>query len=81
MSITFTGQIEEDMNLMAELISNMTPAQQQRARKTGDKIMQVIEQIRRDDPKDPAVGVGTVWALLFIAKHMTQDNRSVILLA
>jgi hypothetical protein len=81
MSITFTGQIEEDMNLLSELISGMTPAQQQRARKTGERIMQIVEQIRKDDPRDPAVGVGLAWALLFTAKHMTQDNRSVILLA
>jgi len=78
MGLTFTGVVEDDMNTIREIISGMPATAQQRARKTAEKIRLVVEQIKQDNPKDPAAGVGLLFAVLFIADEMTKDNRSVI---
>ena len=78
MTLTFTGNVEDDLNTVRELISGMPASAQGRARKIAEKIRLIVEEIKKDNSKDPAAGVGLLFALMFTYDAMIQDNRSVI---
>lgn len=78
MPLTFTGTVEDDLNTVRELITGMPASAQHRARAIAEKIRIIVEQVQKDNPKDPAAGVGLLFALLFTYDAMIQDNRSLI---
>ena len=76
--LRFSDSIDENLGIIQDLISGMPSGAQQRARSIAMKIQEVIERAKKEAPKDPAVGLGIVWAVHFTAKHMTEDNRGLI---
>jgi hypothetical protein len=79
MALTFSGVVEDDLNTLREIISGMPASAQHRARSIAEKVGKIAEEIKRDNPKDPAAGIGLLFAVLTVADHMTHDSKSVIL--
>ncbi len=76
--LRFSDSLEENLGIIQDLISGMPASAQQRARKMAEKLGVVIEQARKESPKDPAIGLGIILAVHHVAYEMTKDNRGLI---
>lgn len=72
----FSDSIDENMELIRQLIGNLTPGQKERAKRVAVKIEKVALAIQKDGQGDPAGGLGLVFAVMFIAQNMVR-NKSV----
>jgi len=76
--LQFSDSIEDNLNTLREVIAGMPHGAQVRARKMGEKLVDVITAAMKENPKDPAIGTGVCWAVHFMAQHMTKDNKRLI---
>ena len=74
MSINFNDSINDNLDLIKQLLGNLTPGQKQRAKRVAVKIEEVVSKIQKDHEGDPAGGLGLVFAVMYIAQNMVQNN-------
>src|ERR1700742_1616777 len=73
-SINFNDSINDNLDLIKQLLGNLTPGQKQRAKRVAVKIEEVVSKIQKDHEGDPAGGLGLVFAVMYIAQNMVQNN-------
>lgn len=70
-TIGFSGDTEADLNLVRELLDGIPPSARLRAKSAAVQIEKVYTGIAKNHPKDPAVGLGLAFAILYIAHELT----------
>lgn len=83
MSRKFTDSVQGNFDLVCEILNDAPPEAKERAKRAAVKIEQTFETIRREAPRDPAVALGTAFAIYFIAKELLDsvehgDNKTLI---
>lgn len=74
MSVKFTDSIDHNLELLGELLRGMPPGAQARAKRAYAQVGAVVNGLRKDNPNDPAVIVGTTLAVYSIAQQMVQTK-------
>jgi len=75
MSAQLADSLEENYNLICEVVRGMPPDAQARAKRAALAIERTVEALRKDSPHDPAVALGTAWAVFFIAQKLVEGVR------
>lgn len=70
----FSDSIEENMELVQQLIGNLTAGQKERAKRNAERIVGVIDAIRKDNAKDGAAGIGVAFAVFYVAQNLTKGG-------
>jgi hypothetical protein len=76
MSAEFTDSVGGNVELIAELLAGMPHSARPRCVRAAVAIENVVNQMRKDSPKDPAVALGVAWAIFKIAEALVQPNES-----
>lgn len=76
MSLTFTGNIDDDLNTLRELLGNVPDSRRETARRVAVKVEKVINEIRRDYRGDPVAGLGLTFAVFMIAQQMVEASKA-----
>ena len=72
---TFTDDIDQNLEIISELIRDMPPQYQARAKAAAIRFEQTWDGLRRDFPKDPAVALGAAWAIHQLAQRMVAQDK------
>lgn len=70
----FSDSIDGNLELVKELLGNCTQAQKERAKRIAIQIETTVKAIQKDNPKDPAAGLGLAFAVFYISQNMVQND-------
>lgn len=71
----FTDNNDENLEVVKELIRGMPAAAQQRARKTGERLVNLIDKMKKENPTDPAIALGVAFAVFYTADHFVKQEQ------
>ncbi len=63
----FTDSIQGNLELAKELLQGLPQSARPRCHRAAQAVLERWNQLKADNPKDPAVALGSVYALFFIA--------------
>lgn len=69
-----SDSVSDMLTLCTDLLSGMPRSAQVRARKAARNIEMAFQASRDEGAKDPAVALGTVFALTYILDHLIQNQ-------
>lgn len=70
----FTDSLNENVETIRELLAGMPATARPRAQRAAVKIEKLVMGITKDNPKDPATGLGVAFAVMLIAQQMVQSQ-------
>jgi len=70
-NLRFSDSIGENLDTLRELLSGIPPGARNRARLAAVEIEKVFDKLRKEYPRDPAVALGTAFAIFTLADRMT----------
>lgn len=70
-----TDSLSDTLQIVSDLLQSMPRSAQARARVAAHNLEQAFEQARRDAPRDPAVALGTLFALTYLLDQMMTNER------
>ena len=70
----FNDNIDQNLQILRQLLSDCTPAQRKRARQAAAAVEKAVVGIIQCAPKDPLVGLGVTFAVHVIAERLVQQN-------
>jgi hypothetical protein len=73
--VRFTDDIEHNLGIIRDLLTELSPPMQQKVRAIAGAINDVVVRIQKDNPKDPVAGLGVAYAVHYIAQRMTQATQ------
>ena len=71
-----SDSINENVATLTELLRDIPPSARHRAYVAAHSIETVVYGLRKDYPRDPAVALGTAWALAMMLDRMIQADTS-----
>jgi hypothetical protein len=71
----FTDSIENNLETIRELLQGIPPIERARARKAAMAVEKVIVGIQKDNPKSPAVALGTAFALFVLSQRIVSAPK------
>jgi hypothetical protein len=69
-----SDSVNENVATLTELLRSIPPQARHRARTAATSIEKVVNDLRKDYPRDPAVALGTAWALAMMLDRMIQSD-------
>jgi hypothetical protein len=69
-----SDSVNENVATLTELLRGIPPEARNRARVAATSIEKVVNDLRKDYPRDPAVALGTAWALAMMLDRMVQSD-------
>lgn len=72
--VAFSDSIDGNLDLLRELLGGMGPGHRERAKRAAVKVEQLIVQLQKDNPRDPAIALGTAFAFFMIAQRLVQGS-------
>lgn len=71
----FTDSIEANLETIRELMQGIPPTERGRAKRAAMAVEKVIVGIQKDNPKSPAVALGTAFALFMLAQRIVSAPK------
>lgn len=71
-----SDSINENVATLTDLLRDVPPQARYRARDAAVKIEGVVNKLRQDYPRDPAVALGVAWALAMLLDRMIQQDTA-----
>lgn len=71
-----SDSISDTLTLVSDLLSGMPRSAQVRARKAAHVMEQAFESLRKESPNDPAVALGTAFALTYLLDQLVQNQEA-----
>lgn len=75
MATKFTDSVQGNFDLVCEALSGAPPDARQRAKRAALKFEHLFEKLRREAPNDPAVALGTAFAVFYLGKELVERVR------
>lgn len=70
----FSDSIDENMELLPQLLGNMTPGQKERAKRAAMSVEKTVLALQKDGKNDPAIGLGLCFAVMLIAQNLVKGG-------
>ena len=71
----FSDSIENNLETIRELLQGIPPSERARARRAAAMVEKVIVGIQKDNPKSPAVALGTAFALFMLSQRIVSAPK------
>jgi len=73
--LQFTGETDADLEVVRELLNGIPASSRLRAKAVATRVENVVTNIMKSHPNDPAAGLGLAFAVFTIAQRLTQTER------
>lgn len=70
----FGDSIDKNLEVIKELLRGQPATTRDRAKRAAISIENTFEALKRASPRDPAVALGTAFAVFTIAQRIVQDD-------
>jgi hypothetical protein len=74
MAVEFSDSIQNNISVLEELLAGQTPAQRKRASYAASQIEKAFTDLRKEANNDPAVILGTIFAIHLLAQRLVQSR-------
>jgi len=71
----FTDSIDDNLETIRELLGGIPPSERNRAKRAAVLLENTFTKIAKDNPKDPAVGLGAAFAIFMLAQRLVQAPK------
>lgn len=71
----FTDSIESNLETIRELVAGVPPSERERCRRAAAIVEKTVIALQRDNPKSPAVALGTAFALFTLAQRIVEAPK------
>lgn len=72
----FSDSISNNVSILEELVRTLPAHQRNSAKKSCAKICNAFDSLRKDYPKNPAVVLGTAFAIFKIAEQLVEAGKN-----
>lgn len=72
----FTDSINENVSFVEDLISGLPRPAKVRCGKIAQQFEDLFNQIRQDNPRDPAAALGAAFAVFKISERIVENDTS-----